>query len=86
MRETLLGKALTELSEYEEPEFQMKEDKEYVEDEIKDAEKEFQLKQVKERKERVLISSEIAKLALEENIIDIAFEGATLAVKDEWDF
>lgn len=27
----------------------------------------------------------MAKLALEENIVDLAFEAATLAVKDKWD-
>lgn len=27
----------------------------------------------------------MAKLALEENLVDLAFEAATLAVKDKWD-
>lgn len=37
------------------------------------------------RKQRVLISSEIAKLAFEELLVDLAYEAANLAVKDTWD-
>ena len=37
------------------------------------------------RKERVLIASEIAKHAIEENLTEIAFKAASLAVADEWD-
>jgi hypothetical protein len=56
-----------------------------VEEEIKVAQRKFHLAQVRARKERVLIESEIAKLAMEENLVDIAFKAATLAVADEWD-
>lgn len=33
----------------------------------------------------MLIASEMAKLAFEENLIDLAFDAGSLAVKDEWD-
>ena len=45
----------------------------------------FHLNNIKERKQRVLIANEMAKLAFEENLIDLAFDAATLATKDEWD-
>jgi hypothetical protein len=32
-----------------------------------------------------LIATEIAKLALEENLIDLAFNAATLAVANDWE-
>jgi len=32
-----------------------------------------------------LISSEIAKLAFEELLVDLTFDAATLAIKDTWD-
>lgn len=32
-----------------------------------------------------MISSEIAKLAFEELLVDLAFDAATLAIKDTWD-
>jgi hypothetical protein len=41
---------------------------------------------VRDRKDRILISSEIAKLALEENLVDVAFESAALSVAGgDWD-
>ena len=43
------------------------------------------MQQVRERKERVLIAAEVAKLALEDMLVDIAFEASELAIKDEWD-
>ena len=43
------------------------------------------MQKVRERKERVLIASEIAKLALEEMLVDLAFNAATLAVSSEWE-
>lgn len=56
-----------------------------VEEEIKAAQRKFHLGSVRARKERVLIASEIAKLAMEENLVEIAFKAATIAVADEWD-
>ena len=85
MRETLLDKAIKQLLEYEEPEFEVRPEDNLVEEEIVAAQKKFHLNLVKERKERVLIAAEISKLALEENLIDIAQEAATLCTKDEWD-
>lgn len=43
------------------------------------------MQRVRERKERVLICAEISKLALEENLVDLCFDAATLCVKDTWD-
>jgi hypothetical protein len=85
MRETLLDKALKALQEFEEPVYKVDPDKDLVEEEIEEEKKKFHLKIIKERKERVLIANEMAKLALEENIVELAFDAATLAVKDAWD-
>jgi hypothetical protein len=85
MRETLLGKALKDLQEFEEPEFEVDPEADMVEEEIKAAQRKFHLASVRARKERVLIAAEIAKLAMEENLIDIAFKAASLAISDEWD-
>ena len=49
------------------------------------AQKKFHLNLIKEKKERVLIAAEISKLALEEGLIDISYEAATLCCKEEWD-
>jgi peptidoglycan hydrolase CwlO-like protein len=56
-----------------------------VEEEIKAAQRKFHLSNVRSRKERVLIACEVAKLAMEENLVDIAFKAATLAIVDDWD-
>jgi hypothetical protein len=56
-----------------------------VDEEIEAARKKFHLQTVRERKERVLICAEISKLALEENLIDLVFDSATLCVKENWD-
>ena len=56
-----------------------------VEEEIKVASRKFHLAKVRARKERVLIAAEIARLALEENLVELAFEAATLAVANDWD-
>jgi hypothetical protein len=45
----------------------------------------FTLKLIRERKQRVLISAEISKLALEENLVDISHDAAKLCVKETWD-
>jgi hypothetical protein len=85
MRETLLEKALKQLAEYEEPEFYVDESRNLVEEEIKEEEKAHKFRILKERKMQVLLGSEISKLALEEQLIEIAEEAAKVAVKDEWD-
>ena len=85
MRETLLDKAIKQLLEYEEPEFEVRPEDNLVEEEIVAAQKKFHLNLIKERKERVLISAEISRLALEEMLVDIAEEAAKLCVRDEWD-
>ena len=63
----------------------MDSDSNLIEEEIKVAQKKFHLQNVRERKERVLVAAEIARLALEENIVELAFEAATLAVSSDWD-
>ena len=85
MRETLLDKAVKQLIEYEEPEFEVRPEDNLVEEEIVAAQKRFHLNLVRERKERVLIAAEISKLAFEENLVEIAYDAATLCTKDEWD-
>jgi len=85
MRETLLDKALKALQEYEEPVYKVDPEKDLVEEEIEAEKKAFHLNNIKEKKQRVLIANEMAKLAFEENLIHLAFESASLAIKEEWD-
>lgn len=85
MRETLLDKALKALQEFEEPVYKVDPEKDLVDEEIEEEQKKFHLNIIKERKERVLIANEMAKLALEEDLVELAFDAATLAVKDAWD-
>ena len=85
MRETLLDKALRTLQEYEEPVYKPDPAKDLVEEEIQEEQRKFHLKNVRERKERVLIANEMAKLAFEEYLVDLAFDSATLATQDVWD-
>jgi hypothetical protein len=85
MRETLLGKAIKDLEEFEEPEFEVDPDLDMVEEEIKAAQRKFHLAGVRAKKERVLIAAEIAKLAIEDMLVDIAHKAATLAIAEEWD-
>ena len=73
MRETILSKALRELQEFEEPEYKVDPAKDLVEEEIEAEKKAHHLNNVKERKQRVLISNEMAKLAFEEYLVDLAF-------------
>lgn len=82
MRETLLDKALKQLIEYEEPEFEVRPEDNLVEEEIVASQKKFHLNLIRERKERVLIAAEISKLAIEENLVEIAYDAATLCVKE----
>lgn len=76
MRETLLEKALKELADFDEPDFEVDPEANLVEEEIKTAQRRFHLDKVRARKERVLIAAEIAKLALEEMLIETAFNAA----------
>ena len=70
MRETLLDKALRTLQEYEEPVYKKDPTMDLVEEEIEAEKKTFHLRNIKERKERVLIANEMAKLAFEEYLVD----------------
>lgn len=80
-----MDKAIKQLQEFEEPEFEVKPEDNLVEEEIEFQKKKFHLQQVREHKERVLICSEIGKLALEENLVDLCYESSTLCVKEQWD-
>ena len=85
MRETLLGKSIKDLEEFEEPEFEVDPELDMVEEEVKAAQRKFQLAAIRAKKERVLIATEIAKLAMEDNLVDIAHKAASLAIAEEWD-
>jgi hypothetical protein len=85
MRETLLGKSIKDLEEFEEPEFEVDPELDLVEEEVKAAQRKFQLAAIRAKKERVLIATEIAKLAMEDNLVDIAHKAASLAIAEEWD-
>lgn len=85
MRQTLLDKAVKQLQDFEEPEFEVLPEQNLVQCEIDEAAKKFKLKTVRERKQRVLICTEIAKLAMEEMLTDLAFEAAKMAVDSTWD-
>jgi hypothetical protein len=84
MRETLLEKALKSIIEYEQPEFYVDPTRDLVQEEIEEEQKKFHLKCVKERKLKTLLASEISKLALEENLIDIALDAGQNCVAAEW--
>jgi hypothetical protein len=85
MRETLLGKAIKDLEEFEDPDFEVDPELDLVEEEVKAAQRKFHLASVRAKKERVLIATEIAKLAIEDNLVDIAQKAASLAIAEEWD-
>ncbi len=63
----------------------MKPELNLVEDEIIAAKRTFMLQQVRERKERVLICSEIASFAMEELLVPLTFTAATLGTATTWD-
>lgn len=81
----LLDKAVKALQEFEVPEFQLKPEANLVEEEILQAKRQFQLQQVRERKERVLLCAEISTLAIDELLIDLAMASATLGIAETWD-
>ena len=86
MRIMLLEKAVTSLSDIEVPEFEVKPELKLVDEEIVVAKRKFTLQQIRERKERVLINSEISQLAMQEMQIQVAFNAATLCVAETWDY
>ncbi len=63
----------------------MKPEANLVEEEILLARKKFNLQQVRERKERVLVCAEISTLAIDEMLIDITMAAATIGVAEAWD-
>lgn len=85
MREMLLDKAVKALQEFEVPEFQIKPEDNLVEEEILKTKRVFQLQQVRERKERVLLCAEISELAIDELLIELAMASATIGIAETWD-
>ena len=73
------------MQDFEEPEFEVLPEQNLVQCEIDEAAKKFKLKTVRERKQRVLICTEISKLAMEVMLTDLAFEAAKMAVDSTWD-
>lgn len=69
MRAMLLDKAVRTLQELEVPEFEVHPEAMLVEEELTEARRRFTLQQVRERKERVLLTAEIAALAMEEGLV-----------------
>lgn len=63
----------------------MKPEANLVEEEILLARKKFNLQQVRERKERVLVCAEISTLAIDEMLIDITMAAATIGLAEAWD-
>ena len=87
LRETLIDKVLQQLLEYEEPEFELTEEQEikFNEEERQECEIQFKKDLNSEKKQRVLLASEISQLAYNDNLIEIAFDAGNEAVKLEWD-
>ena len=85
MRGMLLDKAVKNLQEMEEAEFEVKPELMLVDEELTVAKRKFTLQQIRERKERVLINSEIAQLAMDELLVPLAFDAATMCVAETWD-
>ena len=73
------------MQDFDEDEFEVDPEKNLVEEEIKEEERKFHLKMVKERKERILLATEVAKMCLEDTLIDEAMEAANMAINSEWD-
>ena len=67
MRETLLEQTLSALQNYKEPEMMPGDG--FVEEEIKEQEQKWLTKMERERKNRVLLGTEVAKLCLEDGLI-----------------
>ena len=70
------------MQEFDEPDYEVDPAKDLVETERIEEERAFNLNKIRERKQRVLVASEIAKLAMELNLVDIAFEAGSLTIKD----
>ena len=87
LRETLLDKVLQQLLEYSDPEFELTdEQKEELDEEQQNKEQiKFSKELLKEKKQRMLLASEISGLAFDANLIELAFEAGKQSVKSEWD-
>jgi hypothetical protein len=81
MRETLLNKALKDLIEFEEPDFEVDPSLDMVDEEIKAAQRKFHLSNVRSRKERVLIACEVAKLAMGRKFSRYCVQGCYISNK-----
>lgn len=81
MRETLLEQTLSALQNYKEPEMVPGEG--FVEEEIKEQEQKWIVKMERERKNRVLLATEVAKLCLEDGLIEMAIDASLVATAAE---
>lgn len=86
LRETLIDKVLKQLMDYSPPTFELTEEEQKKSQEEKDKlEIKFKGTLLNEKKQRMLLAGEIAQLAFDQNLIEIAFEAGKLCVKDTWD-
>lgn len=87
LRETLIEKVLQQLLEFVEPEFELteEEEKELNDEQKREAEVQFKKNLLSEKKQRVLLAAEIAQLAFDDNLVEIAFDAGKEAIKEQWD-
>lgn len=79
LRETLIDKVLKQLKEYGEPVLEESEETKTLSQEEKDQrEISFKKRLLTEKKQMMLIAGEIASLAFDQNLIDLAFEAGSL--------
>ena len=87
LRETLLDKVLQQLLEFEEPDFELtdEQEKDFNEEQKEKERIKFSKELLKEKKQRKLLVSEIANLAFDANLIELAFKAGNESIKEEWD-
>ena len=86
LRETLIDKVLKQLKEHVNTPYEITEETKTLNEEEKEKkETDFKKKLLTEKKQMILLSGEIANLAFDQNLIDLAFEAGNLCIKDEWD-
>lgn len=87
LRETLIDKVLQKLQEYTEPEFELtdEEEKNFTPEQKEKEEISFKKGLLKEKKQRMLLATEIAEIAFDCNLVEIAYEAGKEGVKHQWD-
>ena len=84
LRESLLDGIIQDLIELDTDETEYEPNPELIEEEEEIAKAKFYVKKRKDEKHRVLVSSQVAEIALEENLIEMAQAAGDLCVKHEW--